>query len=58
MDMFVLVLLVFIAYMALVAHKLRMNVLRNSQRIKLALHHEEVEQALAVVEDMEMTFKH
>lgn len=53
-----LVLLVFIAYMALVAHKLRMNVLRNIQRIKLALHHEEVEQALAVVEDMEMTFKH
>ncbi len=57
MDVFVIILLVFIAYMALVAHKLRMNVLRNIRRMKLALHNEQVEQVLIVLEDMEMVFK-
>lgn len=57
MDMFVLLLLVFIAYMVVVAHKLRMSVLRDIRRIKLALHNEQVEQALIVLEDMEIMFK-
>lgn len=57
MDMFVLLLLVFIAYMVVVAHKLRMSVLRDIRRIKLALHNEQVEQALIVLEDMEIVFK-
>ena len=60
MDMLtlvLLVLLVFIAYMVVVAHKLRMRVLRDIQRMKLALHNEEVEQALVVLEDLEMVFK-
>ena len=57
MDVFVLVLLVFIAYTALVAHKLRMSVLRDIRRMKLALHNEQADQALAVLEDMEMVFK-
>jgi hypothetical protein len=52
-----LVLLVFIAYMVVVAHKLRMRVLRDIQRMKLTLHNEEVEQALVVLEDLEMVFK-
>lgn len=57
MDVFVLTLLVFIAYEALVAHKLRMRILRDIRRMKLALHNEQVEQALAVLVDMEMVFK-
>ena len=57
MDMFVLLLLVFIAYMVVVAHKLRMSVLRDIRRIKLALHNEQVEQALVVLEDMEIMFR-
>ena len=57
MDVFVLVLLVFIAYEALVAHKLRMRVLRDIRRMKLALHNKQAEQALIVLKDMEMVFK-
>lgn len=57
MDMFVLFLLMFIAYMVVVAHKLRMSVLRDIRRMKLALQNKQVEQALVVLEDMEMIFR-
>jgi hypothetical protein len=52
-----IVLLMYIACMMAVAHKVRMATLRNIRKARAALHNEQAETALEVLEDMELVYK-